>query len=276
MKKIFTIASLLLAACTLYAQEKEDGFSETTEHSFGGRAGVTLGYKPLKSLDLSLSEELRADTRYKGFDRSMTTLSVKYSPFKSFNIIAEYGFVARLRGSEPKTMKYSHRGKMGVSYTVKMGDFRLQLRELVQCDYKMDSVNVKEEANPALYLRSRLRLSYHVPHLPLTPYIAGELYNTLNQPYIDLSVENTTKGFREACLKNNIIINPFRNYVSRVRAVAGLEYDFNRHSSIKLYYLYNYDITYDVNYGKSSKKINRIEKETGHRHNLGLEYVYYF
>lgn len=276
MKRIVcAFAVIVLSAVSALAQdEKQVGYYDEHENVFDGRVGVTLGYKPVKGLDITLSEELRASTSAPYvFDRTKTTLDITYSPFKRFDIIAEYSYVGRLKSS---AFKSQHRGSAGLAYTFKMGDFRLQLRELVQCNYSRDSVNVKEKANPALYLRSRVKLSYKMQRVAVTPYVAFELYNSLNAPYVDTGDENTTKDYQKACAAANVRVMPFQNYINRYRASAGVKYDFNAHTALRAYYLFDDMIEWDVNYGHNSGKINRIVHETTFRHTVALELVHYF
>lgn len=303
MKRYFLTAALLLSASLLASAqetEKQYGYLDSRENDFTGRVGATLGYKPVKGLSLTLSEELRAGTLRKGFDRSNTSIGIEYSPFKRFDIIGEYTFSARLRDKKltdeqkldpdfvpDKECRMVHKGDLGLAYTFKMGYFRLQLREMVQCTFRQYDVDLKRKANPALYLRSRVKLSYHIPTLPLTPYAYFELFNTLNAKAVVADQNNTTTEFRAQILdrfgpsytKFNIPVPSV--YVNRYRAGAGVKYDFNGHTSLKAYYLFDDSIYYNVHYKgldkkKEAGKINRITKEVTMRHTLGVEVIHYF
>lgn len=262
MRVVFALLAFLTASLVCSAQ-KQDGYREEESSDFRARASVTLGYKPTSNLDLTISEELRFRDNLASFDRSYTTVEAKYSPVKRLDIIG--GYTLAVVSKQTKTIR--HRAELGTAYTFHAGNFRIGIRELVQCSFRTDSVNVAEKANPALVLRSRLRVSYKFPYIPIVPYIGAELYNTLNSPEVDMSQLKTINGSKPESL---------RNYICRYRATAGLKYRINAHTSIEAYYLYDRDINYDVNVGRKSHAVNRVAREVENRHTAGLALCHYF
>lgn len=264
MKKGFLAFALCLAAAATCLAQNINGYSETESADYRTRAAITLGFKPTKSLSLTISEEVRFNNNATSFDRSYTSLGINYSPVKRLEIIGGYtfGYVNKLG---VKTVR--HRANAGLEYTLHAGDFRFALREMVQSTWRTDSVNVAEKPNPALVLRSRIRISYKVPAYALTPYIGFELYNTLNNPTADLRGMRTINGTRPEFLKN---------YICRYRGAAGLKYKFNAHTSLDAFCRYDWNINYDVNVGKKSKEVNRVVKETEKRFIMGIEVTHNF
>lgn len=260
---IFTI--FLLAGVQCLAQQKVNGYSEEESSDFRTRAAFTLGLKPVKALDMSLSEEVRFRGNSRSFDRSYTTFNIKVAPAKRFHIIGSYTF--GVISKESKDMStFRHRANGGLEYTIPAGRVRFSIREMAQCTWRRDSINVKERANPELILRSRLRIALKSRSLPLTPYVGFELYNTLNSPEQDLSSLKVINGTKPDLLKN---------YICRYRAAAGLKYKFNAHTSIEAFYRFDNNINYDVNIGRVSQAVNRVVKETERRHIAGVELTVY-
>ena len=260
---------LLFAAAPALAQtSKQNGYSETSSSDFRARAGITLEYKPCNSLTLSLGEELRAMQSLRSFDRAMTSLGVEWGAFKHFDVGVGYTLINALKtpsDAAPYMGGPRHRAYVNAEYTLPLGNFRLSLRERVQCTWRTDSVNVAEKANPSLVLRSRLKLSYKCVRAPLVPYAYFELYNTLNAPYVSLD------GLSGAASGASL-----QNYVCRYRAGAGLKYRFNRHTSLSAYYTFDDDINYDVNITRGKGKVNRVVRETQLRHIIGVELTHRF
>jgi len=266
MKRALAILATLLAAGTACLAQKQDGYSESSSSDFRARAAVTLGYKPSRNWDLTFNAEARACDNLRKFDRFYLTAGASYSPFRHFKIHGSYTF-GDLYKTDPTEWVLRHRLSGGVSYTIPVGDFRFSIRELVQCTWNRDSVNTAEKANPELRLRSRLRAAYNTPVVPITLYLGFELFNTLNAPYADLTDLKVISGNKPGSIKN---------YISRYRAAAGLKYKFNAHTSIEGYYRFDDNINYDINIGKKSGKVNRVEKETEFRHIVGVELIHYF
>jgi len=266
MKRHIILFAVITLACIDCFAQKQDGYSESSSSDFRARAAVTLGYKPSKNWDLSFNAEVRGCDNLRKFDRVYLTAGASYSPFRHFKILGSYTF-GDLYKTDPTEWIMRHRLSGGASYTIPVGNFRFSIRELVQCTWNRDSVNTAEKANPTLRLRSRLRVSYDTPVQPITVYVGFELFNTLNAPYADLSDLNVLSGNKPESIKN---------YISRYRAAAGLKYKFNAHTSIEGYYRFDDNINYDINIGKKSGKVNRVEKETEFRHIVGVELIHYF
>lgn len=268
MKRILTAITVLAATCLVCRAQKQDGYREISSSDFRARTGVTLGYKPSRNWDISVNAELRARENFRKFDKVYLTAGAEYSPFRHFKILGSYTFGDLYKTDPSARWTLRHRLSGGVSYSIPCGRyFRISLREMVQCSWNRDSVNTAEKANPALRLRSRLRVSYDTPAQPITIYAGFELFNTLNAPYADLEGLEVVSGNKPSFI---------RNYISRLRAATGLKYRFNSHTSIEAFYRYDHNIEYDINIGKKKGTVNRVEKEMQNRHIVGIELTHYF
>lgn len=248
-------AALLLCNATATAQ---DVTSSSSESDFRARASVDLSWKPSDNLKVALNEELRMKNSAADFDRIYSTLSVGYKPIRHFEIEGGYTFATIRHDGRKKTdylpyWDFRHRLFLGGEYGVKLGNWRFSLRERFQATFRTDNPKAAEKSNPELLLRSRLRAAWHPRHLPIEPYAAFELSNTLNAPEL-------AGG----------------NYPNKLRYAAGIKYLFNAHTTLELYYRLDNTLNYNIDVKKDGVTVKSIVEERAQNHIVGLEFGYRF
>lgn len=160
-------------------------------------------------------------------------LGYKLTDWLKFNLGYEYSdgheqkYSYNDDGTPSKYAKFwrpRHSVKTDLTASVKTGRWKFSLRERWEYNYKpdkdlegrydiaqgaFDGVAKTYEGSTVNKLRSRIKVEYDIETVPLTPYVYGELTN--------------------------------RWYTDRERAVAGVVWDINKHTSLDLYYLFQHN-----------------------------------
>lgn len=172
-------------------------------------AGLWLSAALEKKLNqrasLQLKQGLRMYENFTEVGQTYTDLSFSYMLYKGLTASVAYRF------SQAKQIdnRYSlrHRAALDIAYRYKYKRLIFIFRERFQFQYR--NVGTSETGNvPRLYLRTKFTLKYDLKR-KITPYVAVEMYNPLN--------------------------NPKREWIDRMRYRAGLEYEINKHHTLDLY-----------------------------------------
>lgn len=273
MRSKIILLSLLLIPYSLHAVDY-NSTGETKEQNVQMRVGAEFTKKWNCGVRLSLAEELRfnlydqlSGTNAKGetvdstyapsFNKSYTTLTIGYAPIEYFKIDA--GYTLRIYGNKGFTDHNEylrHRVFFGVTGSYRGQYVKVYLRERALCDMRTDSVNLDEKNRYNWLLRSRLGADFIIPGQPVKPYCWAEIENTLNVP--------------EFQKKNG------QQFISSVRAQAGVKWRVSRLSSLDFYYRFQYGYDRDINvnsgyYNNKTLKL-RLDEERSFQHAIGIVY----
>jgi hypothetical protein len=153
-----------------------------------------------------------------------------------------------------------HRANINVEGEVKVGDFEFSLRERVQTTFRTDSVNRYEKPNPEAILRSRFVASYKIPFSRWSPYLLFELHNTLNAPGVVANYKSDAYYVD--------------NYITRYRAGIGAKLRITRNHRLDIYYYFDYDRGYDIDYKSNKGDLKGYVQENEMRHIIGISYKF--
>ena len=263
---------LALATAPMLLAWNYSSTGSTKEDMVQLRVGADFSKKWDNGVKLSLSEDLRfnlydvqsgitaknvaVDTNYgPSFNKSYTTLSLSYAHPTFTYLKADAGYTLRILGnkgySDPNKF-IRHRAFFGVTGSYKMRYAKIYLRERFLCDMRTDSINAAEKNAANWLLRSRIGADFYIlSRQDVKPYIWAELENTLNVP------EYQQKDGRQ--------------YISHVRAQAGVNWRITRLSSLEFYYRFQYGYDRDINITKSKSNI-QLTEETSFIHAFGVTY----
>ena len=173
MKRLLTIALLLLLSASLFAQsERATDFggivSAEAEAALGGPFG------------LSVEEELRFDHDFTQFDRWLNSVGVDYTCLHNrmnIGLTADYIRRHNDRGY------YENRGRLGlqVTYTEEWRRFKFQVRSKAIGTF-LDERTGEHRVNPRLYWRNRLKVVYQQPNSRFKYALSTELFWLTNDP----------------------------------------------------------------------------------------------
>ncbi len=281
MKKLLSILSLMLMAVPAVHAWTYSGTDATTTHSAQLRVGAEFTKKWENGLHLSIEEELRmgmvdntttastGTTVLSGphFDRSYTTLALSYKHRDFPYLKVDAGYTLKLMNKDTLALSKIMRHRLFVSLT---GSYRherwsFSLRERLLTEIRMGDIDYHEASgcyqnNRAdVGLRSKFEVAYHAMAKPIKPYVWCELINTLNANALQQKYANndpTQKGHQ---------------YISGVRAAAGLSWKINKRNSLNFYYRFNYGYDRDVNV-KNKKQTVYLTEQTEYQHVLGIAY----
>lgn len=177
-------------------------------NDFGVRSRFTIEKRLNPRWRLALAETMRFNENATQLNQLYTSFSTSYRLSKTFSFRGTYRFEQKFNYDE--TIDLRHRLQVDVLIRFQLEKLRIELQERFQIRYR----NILREENwniPKIYFRPGINLEYDL-NSKFTPYVSGEVY--LNQ-----------KGF-----------------IDNLRFVVGGGYDFNKHHSIKLYYLIDKEI----------------------------------
>ena len=206
------------------------------------------------------------------FRRSYTTVGLSYAPIDYLRIGADY--TLKVYGNKLTTTKNGvttanpadeflrHRASIYLTGQYSMDNWKFSLREKLDANIRTDSVNLHEKPQTELLLRHRLMAQYSFPGKPLKAYASVELWNTLNQPVKYL---NTYAGKDKDGNATAYAGKQFGQYVSEVRAQAGLRWRLDKMNTLSLAYRFTYGYSRDINITKGKSLIELTNaKSYGH------------
>lgn len=220
--KTFFILILLILLPLFSAQ------SNNLEKDFTTRFGFNINGELYKGLTLKWSEETRLKQLSSEFDQLHSILSLNYKVNNYFRTGIAYSFIL----SDKLDMK--HRGHLDLIGNYKINRWQLSLRERPE-------FTVSGKDNTKWVLRSKLQLDYQANSAPITPSLALEMTNTLN--------------------------NPQKQYVEKLRTEVNLRWKVNKMNQFDFYY------RFDINFNSPLTNSATIKK---HTHIIGVFYTLNF
>ncbi len=195
MKNLLTIIIMLLPAV---------GFAQGDD--FGVYGSVGAEKKISKKLTIGAEAEYRSRNNAGKTDRWSVGIDAEYKLLPWLEAGAGYDFLYNNvekytyhnDGTVNKYAKFNlprHRLHLDLTGTAKMGAFKLSLREQWQYTYRPEkTISERYDYDQEGYdgeektysgkgknvLRSRLKLTYNIPHCPVSPYTSAEMYNSWN------------------------------------------------------------------------------------------------
>ena len=256
MKRV--ILSLLSVLCagvfTLYAQEVP--LDKISDSDIQSRWRVALEIPLSKTLDLTISEQVRTKNSFENLDKMLTSLSLDYSPWRHVGFEGEYVFV---NVNESSDWKIKHRINLGVIGKLSVGRFNLSLRERVRFVVRSYPTDKYLTPDPFVTLRTRLKADYSNKSR-WKPYAYVELYTTLNAP---AAVDNRLTDAVER-----------DNYINRLRLCVGSTMKINDHNSMDFYYMTHFNRSFGAKYDDASGALSSRSLKRVTAHVIGVDYKF--
>lgn len=256
MKKIIllVLGALCVGVSALYGQEVPLQRSEDSD--LQSRWRVALEIPLSKTLDLTISEQLRTKNSFENLDKILTSLALDYSPWKHIGFEGEYVFV---NVNESSDWKIKHRINLGVTGKLSVGRFDLSLRERVRLVVRSFPTDRYTTPDPFVTLRTRLKADYRNKSR-WKPYAYVELYTTLNAP---------------AAVNNRLTDDIERdNYINRLRLCVGSTMKINDHNSMDFYYMTHFNRSFGAKYDDASGALNARTLKCVTAHVIGVDYKF--
>ena len=256
MKRV--ILSLMSVLCvgvfTLNAQEIP--LQRTSDSDIQSRWRVALEIPLSKTLDLTISEQLRTKNSFENLDKILTSLTLDYSPWRHVGFEGEYVFVNVNEGSD---WKIKHRLNLAVIGKLSVGRFDLSLRERLRLVMRSYSTDKYITPDPFATLRTRLKADYRNKSR-WKPYAYVELYTTLNAP---AAVDNRLTDAVER-----------DNYINRLRLCVGSTMKINNHNSMDFYYMTHFNRSFGAKYDDASGALASRTLKRVTAHVIGVDYKF--
>lgn len=265
-----TLCAAIMGCVTLYAQGVPTEVK--LDDDVQARFRATLDIPLAKNLSLDWSEQVRMHNNVSDVDKIVSSVGVSYKALPWLKVGASYNFVnARdeetdALGNTTVEWKTRHQANVDVTGSYKIGRVKLSLRERVRFNFRADSVNKYEHANPFITLRSRLKAAYDIRQCRWEPYAAVELYTTLN-------ARNAVPNYKNYEMA-------YKQYISRLRFTLGTEFKINNYHRLDIYYHFHMNQAYDARYkGNNAKPENQgnLKSWTNEKQNchvIGIDYKF--
>lgn len=146
------------------------GQAQELENEFQTRTKLDLGFKPLKKVKFTIMPELRFEDDF-SLDKYILEGEAEYKISKLLKFGASYGFIGNLR--DVKNTEYFSRYALSITLKKEFNRFEPSLR-LMYSNYADDEIDDKN------YLRYKASLKYDINNFKLTPYLAVQAFQQLN------------------------------------------------------------------------------------------------
>ena len=171
---------------------------------------LTLGAEKKISQKFStqLTQCFRLNENYSELGTSFTEIGVKYKLFKKLTITGTYRFAQKRKVNDFYSLR--HRYNIDLGYKFKVKKVSITLRERFQSAYK-DVGRREKWGIPQNYFRSKITLQYNL-NKKYTPFVSGEVFYEIKE------------------------------YINNLRFKAGFDYEFNKLSSLNVFYMVDKEI----------------------------------
>lgn len=159
--------------------------------------------KVSQKFSIQLTECLRLNENFSELGTSYTEIGANYKIVKGLSIGGAYRFSQKRRVDDFYSQR--HRYNIDLGYKLKVKNISLQFRERFQSQYK-DIGRSETGLVPSNYFRSKLTVKYDL-NKKYTPFISAELFYNIG------------------------------NAIDNMRYRAGFDYEFNKYSTLSLYYM---------------------------------------
>ena len=247
---------------------------------WGGRFSAAVNKKLTRGLHLYLEEEVRMDNNFSAFDRLQTTIGATYKMRSGIKLGLGYALIAPYSSSKSAFKNVRHRLMLDASYSYRLDDWQLSLKERLQATYRTGDMNEYQNPRTALSLKSRLKVQYKgLRHL--TPYAYLELRNTLNAPVVSAQHNATTDEYLtpEGSLEGDpgwFLKGFYGVYINRLRGCLGAEYRLDRRSRIEACLLLDHISDKKVDANSTGEILQSYTREQGFVGQFCLGYSYSF
>lgn len=193
----------MLSACALFAQQDDAGLWTS----------VGLKHQITRRLSVSLAEQFRFHQNMSELDQFFTDVGLDYDLLKSLKVSVNYRIISKNRLTYYSTR---HRSYIDLAYKVKLKPFTIGLRQRIQNEVR--DINSSDYGKvPEWYSRTKLSVKLDL-NKKYTPYVSTEYFYIID-------------NFKEQ-----------DHVFDKDRYEIGVDYDFNRRSSLNLFYLIQKDI----------------------------------
>ena len=192
MKQKIFIALLLLSILGTKA------YAQDVDNEMQYRSSVQLQWKLNEKWKLEVEPQMRFDESFT-LDKYQLNTELNYNFWKYLSVSGSYRFIVNPR--ETKDTEYFKRYALSLSAKEDFGDFTPSLR----LRYSNDA---DDEVTDEKYLRFKTGVEYNIPKCKITPFVAIEAFQDLNDK--ELHKMRYSTGMSYKIKKNNYIKLDYR------------------------------------------------------------------
>lgn len=272
-----TLIVALIAVAGLAISPLAAQTNESLDPEYGARISLAADKKLSRGLHLRLEEEIRWDNNFSEFNRFHTTLGLTYKLNQNIKLGVGYALINPYSSSNSTFKSSRHRLMLDATYGIRLGNWRLSLKERVQGTYRTGDMNTYQQPRLALALKSRFKVQYKNLQR-WEPYAYLEIRNTLNSyavsAYYDGSAYLTASGAQYG--DEGWFISGRSAYINRLRGCMGASYRIDKRSTIDFSLLADYNIEKVIDANAEGTKLKSYTRQTGFDGWVALGYTYAF
>ena len=213
-----------------------------------------------KRVILSFDEEIRLKDNFSNPGKAYSNLSASFKLLPWLKAGTSYSFI--MTKNSAGEWRARHRGAVSLTASVRLGDFKVSLREKFQATYKAYEVNPYQSPQTDLALKSRLKIEYDPVYSKWTPYVAAEVRNCFNavEPssfvygtYTWQKYDGETSSWadRTRTCYGNLTPSYSDIYINRIRFNLGTEWKFAQNQSLDMFLIFDYNMDLPVDFTSS-------------------------
>jgi hypothetical protein len=174
---------------------------------------VSAEKKLTQAFSVKLSEELRFNENVSELGTYFTEAGLTYKIRPSIGITAAFRYINKRNLDDSYTSRYRY--LIDADYKFDFRKITIGIKGRFQSQFSDELFITADQLLPVNYARGKLTLKYNLEKR-YKPFITGEVFYQLN--------------------------NPEGNEIDNLRFSAGFDYELNKYSSLKLYYMYQQEI----------------------------------
>ena len=241
--------------------------TEDLEKDLTTRTSVHLDYRILDGFHAVAGYEIRTEDNLSRIDRHQATLGLTYKITDWLKAGADYTYIYRHGSSawEPR-----HRFSADLTFSQRLGDWRLSYREQLRLTHKTAELNRFQEVRNALWLKSRLKMQYK-GWRAIEPYGYVELRHALNDPSYSATWNAATQSYTDYSFGGYNAV-----YMNRLRGTLGFEWTLSPHHSFDIYYALDYYRNKAIDTNKAGTKLKSVTWKPSLDSVINLAYTFSF
>lgn len=270
-RKTISLLVLTLMATVAVAQTDVDLDTET-----GLRLSAGVDRKLARGLHAVGDFEARLGDNLSSLDRLQVTAGLRYKLDDHLRFGVGYALIAPYSTTNSAFKSVRHRLMADATASVRLGDFRLSLKERLQFTFRSGDFNTYQTPQPLVGLKSRLMVQYKGLRR-WEPYAYAELRHTLNGPSVTANYDGTyyltASGSRTG--DAGWFLDGFNQaYLNRVRLGLGGECRLSRRSALDLTLVADRVSDKVVDANAEGIRLKSYTRETGLALHLAVAYTY--
>lgn len=250
--------------------------------------GIKYGFQSIIGIEKKLSSDLKAnigtELRMQGdflYDRQWRfNVGAEYKLAKRFSLIGEYTLIRKHKDGD--RVSYRHRVKIGLQESLKFSKkAKLTFSEKLQWTHRAGKMNIYQNARNNFATKLKVKFTYSISK-KFDLSASEEARLSFSEPdldgvYYDAQLWQFTNADGSPVGKPGWFLEGFDKFrLNRLRTNIGLTYNINKHHSVNLSALLDYERELQIDSDKNGTAIKSLVHDRRYTLYAKLEYTFSF